>query len=85
MLQDIEIDLTPFTKLTENIDLCLRLVSQINTTIKNNNIIIKYFFILIKNYILNNSSQYAQYLALNKIKLSQDCLLLIISLLSLTV
>ena len=52
---------------------------------KNNNIIIKYFFILIKSYILNNSSQYAQYLACNKIKLSQDCLLLIISLLSLTV
>lgn len=41
MLQDIEIDLTPFTKLTENTDLCLRLVSQINTTIKLNNIIIQ--------------------------------------------
>lgn len=41
MLQDIEMDFTQFTKLTENIDLCLRLVSQINTTIKNNNIIIQ--------------------------------------------
>lgn len=41
MMKEIEFDFSPFSKLTVNTDLCLKLLIQINTAIKKNNLIIQ--------------------------------------------
>ena len=41
MVQEIEVDFLPFSKLMTGTDSCVRLLSQINSAIKNNNLIIQ--------------------------------------------